>query len=53
MLSKIFSKEEVSWLELIQNEHYPIAYETLFEDLKNAIDNGLVKHICFTIPSKN
>jgi len=51
MLCSFFSKEEVSWLELIQNEQYPIVYETLFDDLKDAIDNGLVKHILFTIPN--
>lgn len=50
MLSNFFSEEEVSWLELIQDEHYPITYENLFGDLKDAIDNGLVEHILFTIP---
>ncbi len=53
MLSSFFSKEEVSWIELIQNEQYPIAYKALFDDLKDAIDNGLVRHILFTIPNEN
>jgi Holliday junction resolvase len=50
LLSRFNSEEEISWLELIQEENYPIKYEALFNDLKEAIDNGLVQHILFTTP---
>ena len=50
MLSSFFLKERMSWVELIQDENYPIAYDVLFEDLKIAIDDGLVRHILFSVP---
>jgi Holliday junction resolvase len=50
-LNKINSKQEISWLELIQAEKYPIEYNRLFDDLKKAIDEGLLKNILFTVPN--
>lgn len=50
MLCRFNSEEEISWLELIQDEKYPIKYDELFNDLKEALDLELVKHILFTTP---
>jgi len=53
LLTEAFAEHQVNWLEKIQNQEFPVSYNTLLADLTKACEDGTLDYIFFTKPNYN